>query len=78
MNTILMLKWIVLNRQMSMSEKLEKTISVFLIQIGKRLRKGSVRIYVLAHREEYPLDLLRLLRNIELLRKKGYVVRLMI
>jgi len=71
-----MIKWIVLNKRMSFSQKTKRFFFWLQIPILRKISLGSVYT-VRYHVQEYRfLDLIRLSRNIELLMKKGYKVRL--
>ena len=70
------LKWIVLNKRMSFSRKTYKLSVFLLLSLANYFRRGSRCTIVCAIYEHQPLYYKKLLRRIELLMKKGYIVQL--
>ena len=71
-----MLKWIITNKQMSLSRKIYKSSVYLICQFASYFRKGSQCTLICAVYGHQPLFYKKLFRRIELLKKKGYIVRL--
>ena len=71
-----MIKWIITNKKMSLSRKIYKSSVYLNCLIAGYFRKGSKCILICAFYGHQPLAYKKLLRRIELLMKKGYIVRL--
>ena len=71
-----MLLWIVSNKKMSLSQKIYKLWLCIVLNIGKYLRKGSRITLMCTIVKPKKTDLLKLIRETELLKKKGYCVYL--
>lgn len=71
-----LLKWIVSNNKMSIFEKLKRILVFLSLRFGKTLRQGSQCTLVIFVFEPGVSSYTKVLRRIELLMKKGYIVRL--
>ena len=71
-----MIKWQITNKKMSLSRKIYKSSVYLNCLIPGYFRKDSQCILLCAFSEHQPLVYKKLLRRIELLMKKGYIVRL--
>lgn len=76
MNKQSMLKWIATNKVMSLSQKFSRLKSWANVRLGDNYRQGLECTLVYAFDESCQPCYSKLLRRIELLEKKGYIVLL--
>lgn len=75
-NKLSLILWIVLNKKMSISQKTHRFLAYQSLIFAKLFRQGRQRTLVCVLSEVSLISCKKLSRRIELLMKKGYIIRL--